>query len=1494
MRSGVFFFVLCGILDNMKNIIPAFSFLLASMCAVSAAEDSSVRIRKTAISPFSDGKRIESSWAKADELTGFIVVEKLDAAIDDTAVQFLYDDRNLYVSFKGYFEKGCRQKNGNGGMFNGNTFELYMSNSMDGTGSMHFAFSPDASAYCGRIIAGKEKKVPLPKGVRFNVTESAGGFVVNAEIPFASAGLGKVRDRMKIVLLPVRRNVCFRDGYSEHSVWGAVPSKDGVSDKSNWVEAVFSVKDDVGAKKIFPSCNGRQVNYYANPEFDVAGRSWKLEGKEQTMRCETMPMSREWIVRTVGGTYRFINGVPQRFERNTDYTLVVRARGFGGESQMNVLEICRRDGDGKMSEGTQVARHVLLGEDFHTYYFPFRSTNNGEPVNLVFYKWEPKNAANRGIDVASVRLVKGRVNALDLRKVSRNERKAPQGIGIPIDPNPYGRVSSPMRGLVFSLRLVERREILEIFEGTGIEVDILTTTSPNQDIYYTDDDIEAVKKRIDRKEYGFFFVMSHVAGNIGPLLSSNVLESVSSGAGLYFMNSPKKGHFDIPLKKAGLKLLSADHQMVRSYPSDMGCGVKNFKPTVLFKEGRIGRGRVFAEGSGRTGPIKFTMNQKCYGVTDFPYSSFADPLMVKILRYVSRDGGETVGSAIKTYWSAVDAWGMVRRSGEAVDEMAALEAAKVACDVSGRYAVALKSVDGKGRTLHWNARFFDKPGPHLALKEIRTSCNGDEPAVFSVEMKDSGDGRVRWTLEDFAGRVIESGMTKSGVQFEVPTRSLYTNKGVVRAYLESDGKLKAVARADIYARDRDWERLNNDFTVGIWGQGSSVSRETSAEINRLLIDHGILYHCNPVDYFTGNRNLTLALSSGMAVGGGYLGNGGWFFPKQLDESNVRSVFGPINTEKGHKEMADLAVKHATDVYRYGPIAYAVCDEPNLSLRFTKDEPDEEPENVAEFRRRMEAKYRNIQEYNRRHRTSHTSFLDVGPMRIENARKTGNFAEYVEWRNFNADRWCEAIKVLADNGAKVDPTCRLSLFNSFGQTAASGNDYWKLLTKAGLGFSNEYTSMVYMRRRAIYNFDEFYRSFRPDMRVWGFTGYNLNEPQIRFTPWWFAAHRYGGFTWFSVLTWDWRYFDQPTLAYTKDSMELKASLDSSRMQQGLGKLFLSYDWKPRQVAIYYSHDSLLTSTLIGTERVSYDVAAKGPLHDYMYSRQGLQYTVEDLLHQFDFVAPEQVLAGKLEGYRILFMPRILALSDAEVSRLKAFVAAGGKIVADQMPGDYDELGVKRPANPFSPSEVEVTGANFDDLSVAQRKRMLGFLDAAKAEPVLRSEGIEKVFGREAMHFTDGTNSVFIVLRMPLRSSDSETQTFVFPQKGHVYDVRAGRYIGYADRVTAAVPHAEASVWAVLPEKVGDMRVSVPRKVEAGTDLVANIALEGAAGKGVFHVELVSPSGDTRFHMKRNIDSVNGKAKLAFRIAENDRPGNWKIRVTDTLTGVRTESAFVVMP
>ena len=76
--------------------------------------------------------------------------------------------------------------------------------------------------------------------------------------------------------------------------------------------------------------------------------------------------------------------------------------------------------------------------------------------------------------------------------------------------------------------------------------------------------------------------------------------------------------------------------------------------------------------------------------------------------------------------------------------------------------------------------------------------------------------------------------------------------------------------------------------------------------------------------------------------------------------------------------------------------------------------------------------------------------------------------------------------------------------------------WKLLTRAGIGLSQEYTSMVYFNGHDPVNCnDEVYRSFRPDVRVWGWTGYFFTKERETFMPWWFAAHRFGGFSWFSA-------------------------------------------------------------------------------------------------------------------------------------------------------------------------------------------------------------------------------------------------------------------------------------------------------------------------------------------------------------------------------------------
>ena len=1243
-------------------------------------------------------------------------------------------------------------------------------------------------------------------------------------------------------------------------------------------------------------------NLLPNPEFDdpLPDSSWAIgDTQGQTLRQETAPMSGEWIVRTSGKSYQFLRVRPPEFERGTEYTLEMRVRGFGGDVSMLVLELYSRDGDGKIREGAHIANRIQITENFRTYYLPFRTTKAGRPFMIAFYKWSPREGENIGIDVASVRMFKGKVDALSISKIARTGRKAVAGPSIPMTPNPYGRGRKKIDALVFVKDSYRVREVQEVFAGLNATADILVTTATDQDVYLSETDQDDIAKRLSAGKYSVFCVLDGTGGSVGPIMSKLMIAAVDAGAGIYAAHDAKKGRLAALFEKASVKPVGKDHLFAKMFPGNLVPSLSTFKPATDMGEGRFGKGRVLLELCARPGGFKFMMEPSLYGKTDFPFSRFADPALAWLLYHVagydaaSNPGGEI---PVKVCWTSVDATGMIGSSGEAADESAAFAEARAACTVSGRHAVSMRSIDKDGFTIGWNTRFLTKDGPSLALEALRFSCDGNEPAVFrAMTVADTSDLMADWTLEDFSGRILEHGTAHPGVKFEVPVRSLYTNMGVLRARLRKGDAVLAVARAEIYARDRDFARLYYDFTVGVWGQRAACSRDAFVQIDRRLEDMGVRWQCMPLE-IGGNYNFESSLANGMSVCGGCLGSSRCFVAQRLDGSNIRSRYGAINTAKARNAIASGARKTGRNAAPYGVLGYTVCDEPNLAEMYTADEPDEEPENVAEFSVRMEKKYGTMENYNRRHRTKHSAFADIKPVRLAEARASGNFAEYVEWRNFNVDRWCEVLKIMSDAGKSVDPRLKMSLFNSFGQTAASGNDYWKLLTKAGLDFSNEYTAMVAMRRHPINNFDEFYRSFRPDMRVWGFVGYGMDANQIAFAPWWFAAHRYAGLTWFSTLGIGYNLLDSPSLAMTQDAVDLKASLSASRLMDGIAKLMLAYRWQPRQAAIYYSHESMLVSTLLGKEKISYEVGKDGPLHDYMHSRQGVQYLLADLLYQHDFVAPEQVCAGALADRRILFLPCILALSDAEIVALKEFLRKGGNLVADRLPGDYDELGVRRKSNPFAADEVEVTGRNFDDLDRRQRTDMLSRLARAGVEPVLRSPGIENVFGREAMSFTDGTNLICCVIRMPRRSSDRDVQSFSFARTGHVYDVCAGMYLGLTNQVTAAVPYAGASVWSVLPYHVSALCVESPDTVRKGNDLEVKLTVDAGGnecGTHVFHVEIVPPSGVRRFHFSRNLTASGGRARLLFRIAANDPSGGWTLRAHDPLTGMHADRRFTVM-
>ena len=259
-----------------------------------------------------------------------------------------------------------------------------------------------------------------------------------------------------------------------------------------------------------------------------------------------------------------------------------------------------------------------------------------------------------------------------------------------------------------------------------------------------------------------------------------------------------------------------------------------------------------------------------------------------------------------------------------------------------------------------------------------------------------------------------------------------------------------------------------------------------------------------------------------------------------------------------------------------------------------------------------------------------------------------------------------------------------------------------------------------------------------------------------------------------------------------------------------------------------------------------------------------------------------------------MPGISAMSDAEVKAVKAFIAKGGRAIADFMPGEYDELGKKRGKAPFTDKEITLLGSIFNNKDAAQKQRVFDELNKAGSKPLVSVPDAAKIPGREAMHFVHGNMHIFVILRDQTKSKDSLTQTFTFPVKGHLYDVRAGKYLGFGSHVTAAVANGDAGVWGVYPYKADSIRIEAPGTMRGCQDFVAGLQIKvsnGKPGRHIIHAELIPPKGKARFFLKRNLLADNGKAEFRIRVAENDPDGIWTMKATDVLTGTSAEKKIV---
>jgi hypothetical protein len=392
----------------------------------------------------------------------------------------------------------------------------------------------------------------------------------------------------------------------------------------------------------------------------------------------------------------------------------------------------------------------------------------------------------------------------------------------------------------------------------------------------------------------------------------------------------------------------------------------------------------------------------------------------------------------------------------------------------------------------------------------------------------------------------------------------------------------------------------------------------------------------------------------------------------------------------------------------------------------------------------------------------------------------------------------------------------------------------------------------------------------------------------------------------------------------------------RLKSGVGKLLMhaSADYDP--IGIHYSMESLYAALAYGTP-----AGASCSVHPFsqVLGESGLSYRL---------VAPEQIAAGALSGYKALLLSASQALSDNEAAAICRFVEAGGLVIADVRPGVTDEHGKVRTAGVLDSlfgvkQDLALVGKSTGSREVSVTEGPLGKVDKLSLDAgVCRDPAASDI----TCSVADGS-SCFLVRRVgqgkavllnfaarggiglgkvleplfteaglkpriiveddkgnrvgaPLPYREGKAYTLVLsgpasypqhvtlPAPAHCYLADEGRYLGLTDK---PVVEEDRSLWrrvlVCLPYSVTQLALTRSPGEHPGEHkfrIVLNV--EGApAGYHVIRFTATGPDGQERACYAANVAVDRGVGEHVLPLALNDPPGTWTATATDVASGAK---------
>lgn len=883
-----------------------------------------------------------------------------------------------------------------------------------------------------------------------------------------------------------------------------------------------------------------------------------------------------------------------------------------------------------------------------------------------------------------------------------------------------------------------------------------------------------------------------------------------------------------------------------------------------------------------------------------------------------------------------------RRAGEA-DFRPAAGAVDIPCPpeaASGPAMYAAILTDDDGRVVDFAACLAEAPRPAriIAVTPGQDWFDADGPVNVMVQTAGATpDMRVEAVLADAFGREIARATVPPAEEGATSLRlsmrdHLSAFNRVEARLLEGQEELDAASGHVLVPLSR--EEFLADFQVGTW----ACTWYHPAYLHDAMLD--TMKRAAITSGLEGARAYLPSLAGGVwPVSIAYSRVPGFTRFEGPDTAREPCLSDPETRSR----MAEIAEEIARAERAFRPLFAYLRDETSL-VRDALDLDTCSSEHCrARYRESLQERYETVEELNAHWGTAYRSWDDLGFVDYRQARRDGNLAPWLMYRRFMDWVWADAVTWTAEHVRRGDPTQLSALANSFGLTPFAGRDY-ELLAQA-----NQYTmEYPYEAWAAAPWHDHFeaVRSFSPDTVHHPWIGYRHVEEAFRYEPWWCALHGASGVSIYGTMSvfagnnsWAQVF---PTLQLTRRGRMYAEVVEP--LKQGIGKALMTASRPQADIAMLWSQPSLYVAWgLTDAEGIGAARTTKGPYRQFFYSHRAFRQAVTSSGRQFDYVTEGQIAQGALERYRALVLPAAFAVGPDLCEQLHRFVEAGGRLIADMGAGltndvgfSYDGegpladlLGIRRQnagltyeqaaVQYLSPTgravSIEADGHErlapvegaiaYPDGSPAVVARTLGagetiFLNFAAADPAnLRAvfDGLPTLADLacaddqttpreyEIVRLDRGAVQYLGVLRDYRERDGSPAVTMELPERRHVYDVRAGRYMGETDRVALQLEPGDTALLACLPYEVRGLAVAGPRAVAPGETCVLRVTVQADAtvGDHVVRVEVTDPQGRIAEAYSRNLLTSVGEAEARVPFAPNDPVGTWTVGVRDIATG-----------